>query len=114
MNMAVNAARSYDQVLASNNFCRGSDYQLGIDTFHRVRIPGLADLDDTPVFDAYIPLHNSPVVQDDRVGDYHVECAVMALPNGSTALAHAVAYYFSSAESNFIAVVRKVFFDFYN
>src|ERR1700688_3583972 len=110
MNVTVNAAGGNHQVFAGNNFRRCSNYELRINTFHCVGIPGLPYLDDASVLNAYVTLHDSPVIQDDCVGDYQVKCPMLAFSNRCAALAHTVADYFSSAESDFIAVSREIFF----
>src|SRR5579862_8687460 len=110
MDMAVYATRGHDHVLPRDHFRRRPHHQRRIDALHRVRIPGLADLHDSPVANAYVPLHDAPMVDDERVGNHQIERALRA--GGTRALPHAVSNYLAASERDLVAVNREVALDF--
>src|SRR5277367_1436316 len=112
MDVAIHAAGGEDQIFSGNHFGGGADDQVGIDSFHRVWISGFADFHDAVVLDADVGFHDAPVIEYYSVGDDEVQRAVFALSGSARALTHAVANYFAAAESDLVAVVRVIFFDF--
>ena len=112
MDVAIDAAGSDDEVFASDSFRGGADDEIGIDAIHRVGISGFADPGDASVLYADVGFHDSPVIENHGVGDDEIERAGFCFADGGAALAHAVANYFSAAESDLIAVVGEVFFYF--
>src|SRR5262249_62048627 len=81
-----------------------------IHSVHRVRIAGLAHFDDPAVTDSDVALHDSPMVDDEGVGDDQVQRALG--PSGPSALTHAVANDFAAAKSDLVAIAGEVLFDF--
>ena len=112
MDMRVESAGGHDQVLSGDDFSCGADDEIGIDTSHGVRIAGLSHFDDAAVADADIAFHDSPMIDDQSVGDDEIECAADAFARRGTALAHAVADHFTAAESDFVAISGIVTLDF--
>ena len=75
-----------------------------------IGVARLADADNAPVFDADVGFDNAPMVEDQRVGNHHIDdFGIVAL-----ALPHAVADDFAATEFDFIAVHGVVVFDFDN
>src|SRR5215510_1951152 len=70
-----------------------------------IGIAGLAYGGNTPVLDADIGLHDSPVIDNQRVGDDRIDCALAA---GTLRLTHAVAYDFPASELHLLAIDREV------
>src|SRR5262249_20515893 len=71
--VAVDAAGGGDEVLAGNDLGARTDDKPGIDARLDERITRLADANDAAAADANVPLHDAPVIEDDRVGDDEVE-----------------------------------------
>src|SRR5262245_24119512 len=73
-----------------------------------VRIAGFADRYDSTVFDADVSLHDSPVIEDQRIRDHRVDRAI-----GSRALrlSHTVTDDFAAPELHLLAVGREVLLD---
>src|SRR5271156_4332012 len=112
VDVAIHAAGGKDQIFSGDHFGGGANDQIGINPRHRVWISGFADFHDAAVFDADVGFHDAPVIEDYSVGNDEVQRAVFAFSGGARALAHAVANYFAAAESDLVAVVRVIFFDF--
>ncbi len=106
MNVAVDAARGDDLALGCDRL--GARADDDVDARLDVGIAGLADGDDQPVLEADIGLHDSPVVDDEGIGDDRVDGALRA---GALALAHAVADHLAAAELDLLAVDRVVLLD---
>ena len=68
-------------------------------------IAGLADRCNAPVAHRHIRLDDPPMVEDQRVGDHGVRCALR--PRG-LALTHAVADDLAAAEFHLLAVDREI------
>lgn len=79
-----------------------TDHQVGVDTVHGVRVPGLADADDPAVPDADVGLDDAPVVDDDGPGDDGVGRALGA---GGAGLAHRLPDHLATAEHRLVARV---------
>ena len=112
MNMTVDASGGDDQVLTRDDFGRRANHKVRIDAVHGVGISRFTDLDDAAVPNADIAFYDSPVVDDDGVGDDEVENARVVAPRHVAILAHAVTNDFAAAKSNFIAIHGEVIFDF--
>ena len=112
MDMAINATGSHDEVFACDGFRGGPDDKIRVDAVHGVGVSGFSDSHDASVFDADIGFHDSPMIENHGVGDNEIERAGFCFSDGRAALAHAVANYFSAAESDLIAVMGEVFFYF--
>src|SRR5579871_2190651 len=103
MNVRVEAAGSEDFAFPGDHFGAGSDDDA--DAGLNVRIAGFADGRDVSALDADVGLDDSPVVEDERVGDDRVDGA---LPVADLALSHAVADHLAAAEFHFLAVDAKI------
>src|SRR5262249_9744563 len=68
-------------------------------------IAGLADGGDTPILDADIGLHDPPMIENERIGDHRIDCAILTR---TLRLAHAVADDFAAAELHLFPVSRKI------
>src|SRR5262249_44571680 len=68
VNVAVDAARSGDQVLTGDDFGARADDQLWFNAGLDQRIAGLAHADDPAVADADVALDDAPVVEHDGIG----------------------------------------------
>ena len=101
MDVRIDAARGDDFSFAGDRFRARADDHSGSDAAHDVGIAGLADSHDASAADSDVGLDDSPVVHDHRVGDHHIESAV--LRSGRGGLAHAVAQHFAAAEFGFVA-----------
>src|SRR6516164_9461904 len=79
------------------------------DNYVHVRLHvGIASLTyggNTPVLDADVGLHNPPVIENERVGDYGID---HAFASGTLRLTHAVADDFAPSELHFLAVGGEV------
>src|SRR5437762_12334310 len=73
MNMAVDAAGGGDQILPRDYFGPRPDNQPRIDSRLDQRIASLADCDDSPVSNADVAFDNSPIIQNHRIGDHHIQ-----------------------------------------
>ncbi len=90
----------------------GDDLRAGadddVDARLDVGIAGLADGRDAAVLDGDIRLHDSPMVEDQRIGDDGVDRAGGTAP---LALAHAVADHLAAAELHLLAIDREIALD---
>ena len=77
------------------------DGDAGLD----VRIAGLADGGDSAFLEADIGFDDSPVVENERVGDDGVDRALLV---GDLALAHAVADHLAAAEFHLLAIGAEI------
>ena len=82
MDVAVDATRGHNHVLARDHFGGCPDHQFRIDALHRIGISGLAGLHDPALSNADVRLHNAPMVDDQRVGDDQIEGARGAVRRG--------------------------------
>ena len=73
VDVGVDAARGDDLGLAGDRLGAGADDD--VDAGLGVGVAGLADRDDPPVLDADVRLDNTPVVEDDSVGNDEVDRA---------------------------------------
>lgn len=112
MDVAIHASGGEDQIFSGDHFGGGTDDEVRINSFHRIGISGFAHFHDAAVFDADVGFHNAPVIEDHGIGYDEVQRSVFAFSRGARALSHAIANYFAAAESDLIAVVREVLFDF--
>src|SRR5215831_11760979 len=97
--MGVDAAGGDDSAFAGDYFGTGPDNDG--DVRLHIGITSLAHGGNPPVLDADIGLHNSPVIEDQRVGDDGINRALAA---GTLRLAHAVADDFAASELHFLAI----------
>ena len=106
MNVGIDAAGGGDQPFTSDGFGTGTD-----DDSHarlHVRVAGLTDTADAAVLDADVSLDDTPVIDDQRIGDHGVHRTLGLSP---LRLAHAVADHLAAAEFHFLAVDREIAFD---
>ena len=111
VNVAVDRARRDDQVLACHDLGGGAHHQLRIDPGHDVGIACLPDLHDAPIPDPDVGLDDSPVIDDQRVGDDEIERARGSFAQRPARLAHAVADHLPAAKGDLIAGDREIFLD---
>src|SRR5262244_2990128 len=103
--MHIDAAGSDDLTFARNYLSSWSNNY--VDVGLHIGIASFADRCNTAVLDGDIAFHNSPVIQDQRVGDDRINRALTA---GTLRLAHAVADDFSASELDLLAINREIFF----
>src|SRR5690606_35961343 len=106
VDVGVDAAGGDDLALGGDDLrarADGDDH-AGLD----VRVAGLADGVDAAALDADVGLHDSPVIDDDGVGDDRVHRAFTV---GSLPLAHAVADHLAAAELDLLAIEGGVALD---
>ncbi len=106
MNVAVEAARGENLALARNDIGAGADHDghAGLD----IRVAGLADGADVALLDGDIGLHDPPVIDDQRIGDDGIGCALLV---GGLGLPHAVPDHLAAAEFHLLAVDGEILFD---
>ena len=103
MDMGIDAAGGDDPALAGDDLRAGADDD--VDARLDIGIAGLADGRDAAVLDGDIRLHDSPMVEDQGIGDDGVDRAGGTAP---LALAHAVADHFAAAELHLLAIDREI------
>src|SRR5215470_1258916 len=104
--MGVNATRGDNVTFASDHLGCRTDNQGDI-RLH-IRIASLADGGNTTVLDADIGLHNSPVIENERIGDDRINRALAA---GALRLTHPVANDFPASKLQLLAIDREVLLD---
>src|SRR6266481_8995260 len=105
--MDINATGGDDLAFACNHFgSRPDNYD---DVWLHVGIARIADGRNTPILDRDIGLHNSPVIENERVGDDGIN---RALATRTLRLTHAVANDFSASELHLLAIDSEVLFHF--
>src|SRR5262245_55892059 len=103
VNMRVDATGSDDAAFPGDHLgARTDDYG---DMRLHIGIASFAYGGDAPVLDADIGLHDSPVIDNQRVGDDRIDCALAA---GTLRLTHAIADDFPAPELHLLAVDREV------
>src|SRR5258706_16389437 len=108
MDMHVDAPGSDNIAFAGDHLGSRSDDYVYI-RLH-IGITGFSYGGDTPVLDPDVGLHNSPVIQNERVGDDRIGRALAA---GALRLTHAIANDFPAAKLHFLAIGREVLLDLY-
>ncbi len=106
MDVAVESTRGEDFALTRNDVGAGTDHDghAGLD----IRIAGLADGADVALLDRDIGLHDSRVIDDQRIGDHGIGRALLV---GDLGLAHAIADHLAAAEFHLLAVDGEILFD---
>src|SRR5258707_6520315 len=99
MDMRVDAAGGDNPAFAGDRLGSRSDHY--VDVRLHIGIAGFAYGGNTPVLDADISLHNSPVIENERVGDDRINRTLAA---GKLRLTHAVADDFSASELHLLAI----------
>jgi hypothetical protein len=107
MNVGIDAACGEDGSFARDDLGAGPYNNVHVRL--NVRIAGLADGRDAAVLDGHIGLNNSPMVEDERVGDDGVYRALRA---SSLRLPHSIADDLAATELHLFTVGGKVLFDF--
>src|SRR6266436_8359912 len=87
---------------------RRTDNQLRIDTSHGIRVAGLTDFYNPPVSDANVCLDDSPIIDNECIGDYQVQHARRTVSYSATTLTHPVAYHLTAAKGDLVTISRKV------
>src|SRR6266478_6734181 len=103
--MHVDAAGRHNLALACDYFGPRSDND--VDVRLHIGIASFAYGGDATVGDADVGLHDSPVIENQRVGDDRINGALAA---GALRLAHAVADDFPASELHLLTVGREVLF----
>ncbi len=75
-------------------------------------LPAFPMLDDTAVPNSDIAFDNSPMINDQGVGDHQIQRGTRAAASGAAILTHTIANDFAAAESDFFAVLGEVALDF--
>src|SRR5580704_4939590 len=112
MNVRIDGARGDDLALARDHFSGCAYHQKWIHAVLCIGISRLADFHNAAVANTDVRLDDAPVIYDQRVRDYQIESALVALPDSGGTLAHAVADDFASTESDLVAVDGEILFDF--
>ncbi len=108
----IDGAGGDDFAFARDHFGGRADHQIRIHSVLRIGITRLSDFDDAAVANPDVGLDDSPMIDDQRVGDHQVERAVFGFARGGGALAHAVANDFAAAERDLVAIDGVVLFHF--
>src|ERR1700751_6483379 len=103
MHVRGDATGSYNIAFAGDHL--GSRAYNYVNVRLHIGIAGFADGGNAPVLNADIGLHNSPVIENERVGDNFINRALAA---GTLRLTHAVADHFSASEFHLLAIDREV------
>src|ERR1700747_872331 len=103
MNVSVNAAGRNNLALAGDHFSSGAEHAgcVRLD----IRVPGFPDRGYPTIFDSDIRLHDPPVIENQGVRNYRVDCAFTARSLG---LAHTVANHLPAAKLHLLAVDRII------
>src|SRR5215475_2578647 len=105
--MRVDTPGSDDTTFAGNHFGTRTDNHGDIGL--HVRVASLAYGGNTPILDADIGLRNSPVIENQCVGNDRIHSTLAA---GTLRLAHAISDYFTASELHFLAINREVLLHF--
>src|SRR5271155_3990987 len=105
MDMCIDSARRQYQAFPRDDLGRRSyrDRDSGL----HVRVAGLPDAPDAALFQPDIGFDDSPMVDDERVGDHRVRDGGA----DALALAHAVPDDLAAAKFHFLAIDRVVLLD---
>src|SRR5262245_56255934 len=101
--MRIDAAGSDNAAFACDYLGSRSDNYF--DVRLHIGIAGLAYCGNTSILDGNIGLRNSPVIENQCVGDDGIDCA---LTTGTLRLTHAVADDFSASKLHLLAISREV------
>ena len=105
VNMRIDAAGCQNLPLPGDRLGTGTDED--IDAFLRIRITGLADTRNTPVLDADVGLDDTPVIEDQGIGDDHID----DIRRFKLALPHAITNHLAAAEFHLVAINRVILLD---
>lgn len=106
MDVRIQATGRHDLTLAGDDVRAAShDHALG-NAVHDVRVAGLANADDQPVFNADICLVDAGPVHDQRVHHHHIQAISIRAPGHLT---HTLAQRLASAELALVSIRRQVF-----
>src|SRR4029450_8988158 len=97
-----------DPVFPGDDFRGRTDLQARRDTVLNIGVAGFADRRDAAIANADVRLHNSPMIEDDRICDDEVR---RARRTGGLRLPLTVTNDLAAAEHDLIAVASKVLFD---
>ena len=110
MDVAVDAARREDQVLARDSVRCSAGYHIRINTIHRIGVARFTDACDAAILDAHVGLYDADYGVDDRdVGDDQVERP--GLRSYRVGEPHSVAHSLASTIDHFVAIVAQVALD---
>ena len=103
MDVGVKPARRDDLAFPCNHLRAGANYNINAGL--NVGIARLANLEDTPVAQAYVSFHNTPMIEDHDIGDDGVDRPLRAR---DLRLAHAVADNLTAAKLHLFAVSGEI------
>src|SRR5215467_12781758 len=104
--MCIDTACGYDVSLPGNHLGpRPDDY---VDSRLHIWIPRFSYCSNSSVLNGNIPFHNSPVVENERIGYNGVDGPFTAR---ALRLSHSVANDLSASKLHFLAIRRKVLFN---
>src|SRR5689334_16475197 len=101
--MHIDAAGSHNLAFARNHFGSGSNNY--VDVRLHIGIAGFAYGGNTTVRNADVGLHNSPVIENQRVCDDRINGTLAA---GTLRLAHAITDDFPASELHLLTIGREV------
>src|SRR5271165_4134423 len=111
--MRIDGAGRDDFAFARDYFSGSADDKVRVHGILRAGIAGFSDFDDAAIADSDVGFDDAPVIDNEGVRDDQIKRAVLRFADRSGALPHAVANYFASAESDFVAIdgVIALYFD---
>src|ERR1700756_836682 len=103
MDMGVDSPRGDDLAFSCDDLStRSDDY---VDVGLHIGIAGLPDLGNEPIIDSDVRLHDTPMIQNQGVGDDGINGSLAAR---TLRLSHPVTNDFPSAELDLLSVSREV------
>ena len=109
VNVGVDAPGGQQKPLARDGLGRDADDHALGHAGHDIGIAGLPNAGDAASLDADVRLPNARPVDDQRIGDDAVECAIVG---DACCLAHAVAQHLAAPELALVSIDGGVLFDF--
>lgn len=108
MNMGIQATGRDDLALAGNDVCAAANHHVGSHAVHDIWVARLANRRNHAVLDSNIRLVDAGPVDNERVGDDHVQCLRVGPPRG---LAHTLTQRLTATKLALVAVGGEVFLD---
>ena len=108
MYVGIDSSGGCNQTLSGNRLGTRPNYDVHV--WLHVRVARFANSANLPIFDTDIRLHDSPVIEEQRIGNNNVNHVL----SGALALPHAVPNHFSTAELDFLPISRVVSLNFNN
>src|SRR5580704_2352975 len=101
--MCVDSTGGNDIPFARNHL--GSRPNNNVHAWLHIGIAGFPNRRNPPILNRNIGLYNSPVIENECVGDYGIDRAFLARPLG---LSHSIADNLSASKLHFLAVVCEI------